>query len=240
MEPAEDGRAPLMPLKPLRAVIFDLDDTLVLSTVDFPKFKRLVIEEIVSLGEDRALYDPAETIVKILERFERRMTDRGLQETEIKAVLARLDRIMDTVELERVDETEALPGATETLTFLRARGVKIGILTRGCATYASRALARTRLEGLADALECRNSDTRPKPDPESYLRLVAALGVDKDQTVFVGDHPIDAQCALNAGVPFIGVTTGDIREQEFKKSGSYIVVRDVGELRSHLEPLLGD
>ena len=35
---------PIRPTKRLRAIIFDLDDTLVISTVDFPKFKRRVID----------------------------------------------------------------------------------------------------------------------------------------------------------------------------------------------------
>lgn len=232
--------APRTPKRRLRAVIFDLDDTLVWSTVDFPKFKHLVIDRIEEFGDDRSLYDPRETIVRIVDRFEDRMRGRGVPEAEVRAMLAELDRIMDAVELEKVDETKALPGAAETLAFLRERGVRVGILTRGCAAYAAKAMARTGLGGLVDAMECRNSDTRPKPYPDSYLRLTDALGVDKDETLFVGDHPIDAQCASNAGVPFIGVTTGDVSAEEFMRAGSFMVVKDVGELRVRLAPILDD
>ena len=214
----------------LRAVIFDLDDTLVLSTVNFSKFRRLVIEKIAAFGDDRALYDPSETIVRILDRFERNMRERGVQEAEVRRRLAELDVIMDAVELERVAETEVIPGAAELLAYLRERGLRIGVLTRGCQDYAERALAKTGLSGLVDAIESRNSETRPKPSPDSYLRLAEALGVDKDETVFVGDHPIDAHCAVRAGVPFVGVLTGDVPEEELVRAGSSFVARDVGEL----------
>lgn len=224
----------------LRAVIFDLDDTLVLSTVDFAKFKRLVIERIVAYGEDGSLYDPSETIVRILDRFEGRMRDEGVPEPVARQRMAELDRIMDAVELERVGETHAIPGAAELLADLRGMGLKIGVLTRGCGDYAERALCRTGLRGLVDAVESRNSETRPKPDPESYLRLAGRLGVDRSETVFVGDHPIDAQCAARAGVPFVGVMTGDMSEEELEKAGSVVVVRHVGELLDYLRSAAAD
>jgi len=229
---------PIRPAKRLRAIIFDLDDTLVISTVDFPKFKGLVIDRIEELGEDRGLYDPSETIVRILDKFEARMRGKGVPEATVKNMLAELDEVMDAVELERVDETTAIPGSLETLQFLRDRGVRVGVLTRGCESYARRAMSMTGIDGLVDAIECRNSHTRPKPHPDSYLRLVRTLGVEKDETLFVGDHAIDAHCAANAEVPFVGVMTGDVPEQVLLDAGSFVVAKDVGELRTLLAPLL--
>ena len=226
------------PSKPLRGVVFDLDDTLVVSTVDFPKFKGLVIDRIQEFGEDRSLYDPSETIVTILDRFERSVREKGVLDHRVRDMLAQLDRIMDEVELERVEDTAAIPGAAETLTLLRRKGVKVGVLTRGCEAYAKEAMARTGIDGLVDAIECRNSHSRPKPYPDSYLRLVDALGVAKDETLFVGDHAIDARCAKNAGVPFIGVGTGDVPERDLVEAGAFMVARDVGELGELLGPFL--
>jgi phosphoglycolate phosphatase len=205
------------------------------STVDFPKFKSLVIRRIGEFGDDAGAYSASETIVAILDRFERRMVGKGTAESEVRRMLAELDRIMDSVEMEKVERTAALPGAREVLELLRGRGVKVGVLTRGCAEYASRALSLTGMAGLVDSMECRNSHTRPKPYPDSYLRLVGALGVAKDETIFVGDHPIDAQCAANAGVPFIAVMTGDVPEEVLAAAGSAFVARDVGELAGFFE-----
>lgn len=226
------------PAKPLRAVVFDLDDTLVVSTVDFAKFKRLVIDRIEEFGEDKSLYRPSETIVAIMDRFERRVREKGAPEGRVRGMLAELDRIMDEVELERVHETAPIAGAAETLSYLKEMGIKVGVLTRGCEAYARKAMALTGIDGLVDAVESRNSDTRPKPYPDSYIRLAEALGVDKDETLFVGDHAIDARCARNAGVPFIGVGTGDVPERELLDAGAFMVVRDVGELRKRLRPFL--
>ena len=224
--------------KDVRAVIFDLDDTLVLSTVDYGKFKRLVIDKIVSHGEPRTMYDPKETVVSIVSRYESRMHEAGLPDEERKRRLAELDRIMDEVELERVSETKAIRGASELLELLRNQGIKIGILTRGCQDYATAALSEAGLMQLVDAIECRNSETKAKPNPESYLRLIEQLRVRKEETFFVGDHPIDAKCAANAGVPFVAVETGDVAPDELRAAGCVAVFPDVGSMVEWLKAIL--
>ena len=221
-------------IRKVKAVVFDLDDTLVESTVNFPKFKGLVIDRIVGYGENRSEYSPNETVVAIINRFEAKMRKSGVPEKEIRRRLSELDRIMDDVEMERVAETLAYEGALRLLKLLRENGIKVGVLTRGCESYARAALSNTNLFELVDAIECRNSDSKPKPNPEAYLKLVRELGVDKSETVFVGDHPLDAQCAANAGVPFIAVRTGDVPDELLRKAGCVQIFRDVGEMADWL------
>lgn len=237
------GAMPQVPVslpRRIRAVIFNLDDTLVESTVDFAKFKRLVIKRIATYGDDSSFYSPNETVVKIVARFEDRMRERGVDEDRILIMLADLDRIMDGVELERVSETTAIDGAVELLGYLRKKGMRIGILTRGCEEYALTALRITGIQALVDKVECRNSNTKAKPDPDSYLNLVRILGVPKEETIFVGDHPIDAQCAANAGVPFVAVRTGDVPEKDLCDAGSVEVFPDVRHMIGWFRMLLGD
>lgn len=222
----------------VRAVVFDLDDTLVESKVDYGKFKRLVIERIASNGEDKSRYSPTETIVSILARYEESLGQKGVPDEVIRERLAELDRIMDAVELERVSETRPIKGAAELLSLLRSKEIKIGILTRGCEEYAAQALSRAGLLDLVDAVECRSSDVKAKPDPEQYLRLVRALGVDKRETLLVGDHPIDAKCAANTDVAFIAVGTGDVSEEVMRDAGSAEYFTDVGQLAAWFEKRL--
>jgi phosphoglycolate phosphatase len=221
-----------------RAVVFDLDDTLVTSTVDYSKFKRLIIERIAQEGGDPRCYSDSENIVALLVRYGRWLAENGRSEDEIASRMAAMDRIMDQVEMERVHETTAIEGAREVLALLRERGVRVGILTRGCHEYAERALAAAGLADLVDALETRNSKLRPKPDPESYLRIVSLMGVTPDESLFVGDHTIDADCARNAGVPFVGVLSGSVPREVLLDHGSVEVFDSVGDLAPWLEESL--
>lgn len=223
----------------MKAVVFDLDDTLIESTVDYAKFKVLTIERLVHYGERREDYSPAETIVAIVKRFEDRMRARDVPEMEIRRRLAELDRIMDDVEMERVEESVAYPGSRRLLTLLKKHGIKVGVLTRGCHQYTTAALSKTGLMDLVDATECRNSDTRPKPDREAYDKLVRALGVRKEETLLVGDHPIDGRCASNAGVHFVAVRTGDVPDSALREAGALAVFKDVGEIADYLSSFFG-
>ncbi len=230
--------APEKKMRSIRAIIFDLDDTLVESTVNYAKFKTLVIERIASHGEPKSLYDPHGTVVKIIAKYEERMRRAGVPEATIRNRLAELNAIMDNVELERVSETKPVRGAVELLNLLRKNGIRIGILTRGCEEYTRLALARTGMLDLVDGIECRNAHTKPKPDPEAYQKLALRLGVKKEETLFVGDHLIDAQCAANAGVPFVAVETGDVPEEDLRKAGCMELFRDVGDMARWLDRLL--
>jgi len=62
----------------------------------------------------------------------------------------------------------------------------------------------------------------------------------KEETIFVGDHPLDAQCAAYAGVPFVAVGTGDVPDEVLKKAGSIEVFKDVRELADWLRKASSD
>lgn len=225
----------------VKGVIFDLDDTLILSTVDYERFKRLIIERISATGgDDPGRYSPSDGILSLIGRYRERMEENGLDAKQIAAELAEFDRIMDCVELEKIRDTREIPGARDLLALLRRYGIKTGILTRGCEDYATTALQLTGMDGLVDAVESRNSRVPPKPDPESYWRLVRKLGLRPEETIFVGDHTIDLICAKRAGVPFIGVMTGDLSEAELTEAGSVVVFESVAEMLRWARSALGE
>lgn len=225
----------------VKGVIFDLDDTLILSTVDYARFKRLIIDRIsATAGDDPGLYSSSEGILSLIDRYRDRMAERGEGAEKIAAELAEFDRIMDGVELERIQETKEIPGARELLTLLRVHSIKVGVLTRGCEDYAAAALDLTGMASLVDAVECRNSRVPPKPSPESYWRLAGRLGLRPEETIFVGDHTIDIVCAQRVGVPFIGVMTGALSEQELMEAGSAAVFTSVAELFHWAKTALGE
>jgi HAD superfamily hydrolase (TIGR01549 family) len=234
------GSAALPVRQALRGVVFDLDDTLILSTVDYARFKRLIIENISSKGENASLYSPDQGIVELIDRFADRMLRRGWTSEQLKASLDEFEMIMDGVEMERVHETRELEGARDVLEYLISRDIRVGILTRGCRDYAEEALRLTGLRDYVHAVECRNRSMPAKPNPEPYWHLVEQLGLRPEETVFVGDHQLDAVCAGRAGVRFVGVLTGDLTEKALVEAGSIAVFGSVADLLPWFRAALGD
>jgi len=104
------------------------------------------------------------------------------------------------------DETIAIPGSIELLHDLHACGFRLGI-----ATSSGRALPfldRWGVRQLFDGIVGREDVEIRKPHPEPVLKCLGHLGLAPQETVYIGDSPIDIQAGKAAGSYTIGVLTG--------------------------------
>lgn len=210
----------------LKAVIFDLDHTLIRSHIDFMEMRARMVDYLkhnLSIQPDLSKSTYEMTIEAT--RF---MEERGLAE-KIPRLLQDLNRIMTDVEMKYVSNAEVIDGTVQTIKRLKAAGMKIGILTRSCREYAEQTLKTTGLSDLVDEVAARDDGEKPKPDPSQVYWLMERMNVGSDSVVMVGDHPIDSLCAKNAGIGFVGVLTGSWGKEQVKELGS-VVVPSVKEL----------
>jgi putative hydrolase of the HAD superfamily len=82
------------------------------------------------------------------------------------------------------------PGAVAALRELRARGVKLAVLSN-CSEDVPTVWPASELAGLFDAETFSSECGVMKPDREIYLRTVAALEVEPEDCYFVGDGAND-------------------------------------------------
>ena len=91
-------------------------------------------------------------------------------------------------------------GVREALARLRARGVRLAVVTNKEGRYTDTVL---RAHGLTTTFDrVISGDTLPtkKPDPAGVLACLHEFGVLRQRALFVGDSSIDAATARNAGV----------------------------------------
>jgi putative hydrolase of the HAD superfamily len=81
-------------------------------------------------------------------------------------------------------------GVVETLEELRARGIKLGLISV-CSEEVPLLWPETALAGQFDATTFSAECGVMKPEPEIYLRTAQALGVDASDTLYVGDGAND-------------------------------------------------
>ncbi len=77
-----------------------------------------------------------------------------------------------------------------------------------------------------------------KPDPKVFDKSLATLkkkGINKSEVLYVGDSLDDYFAATNAGIGFIGLTTGIYSYEDFKNAGAGIVLSNIGELLDYIE-----
>ncbi|HEX2119588.1 MAG TPA: HAD family hydrolase, partial [Acidimicrobiales bacterium] len=85
------------------------------------------------------------------------------------------------------------PDAVPTLTALRDRGLRIGLLsnTHWPRSFHERFLERDGLVEFIDARLYTSEMPFQKPHPSAFVTAAEALGVDPERAVFVGDRPWD-------------------------------------------------
>jgi HAD superfamily hydrolase (TIGR01549 family) len=203
-------------LSTVRAVLFDLDDTLV-------QTKLTRYKAIVALAERYYGYTLTEAMID---------AHWGTPHHEFYAELfkevdADLERILSyRRQLDQEFPNAPYADTKQTLHYLTGK-YQVGIVTA-----AGREMIRAEVEPLHLPLEkllfIQTSEDTPfhKPDPRVFapaLRLLASLGITPEQVLYVGDSLRDYQAASAAGLHFVGLADRTTPAEAFRKAGAETV-----------------
>ncbi|HIE14993.1 TPA: HAD family hydrolase [Candidatus Bathyarchaeota archaeon] len=214
---------------PVKAVIFDLDETLIHSNIDFKRMKERVITFLERNGVTRGLLNLRMLNVEITRLAVKDLQEKGFSEDQIKEIFSQVTKIMNQIEIESLDGARPIDGAFETLSYLKKKGIKIGVMTRSCREYTERALSKSGLKRFVDVISARDDVDKPKPDPEHARHVLKLLGVKAEDAVFVGDHWLDCLCAKKAGLRFILVSRKDF-DKKTPAGHDFENVKDIKEI----------
>jgi phosphoglycolate phosphatase len=220
-------------LEGIRAVLFDLDGTLVETDIDFALMKR----EVLSLGEKYGVPSDELQPLDILAAID--WVAAWLEErsrcSEARRARQEAFEKLEQIELVHCSNAAAIPGAVELLSALRVKGIKIGIVTRNSRSGVRLSLERTGIS--AEILLARDDVPRTKPHPDHLLRALRVLNVRPEEAVMVGDHWMDVQGGKAAGMRTIGFLRPGRPDDFFDCQNPDLVIRDLGELMSPIERL---
>ena len=132
------------------------------------------------------------------------------------------------------ERTKPFAGEKECLAALRARGIRLGIVTNKSQAAAD-LLARTLLAPFGFSAVFGNRDGVPvKPDPALARMALEALGASAAEAAFVGDGETDVQTAKNAGMRGVSVLWGYRTREELSAAGASVFARTFAELQDIL------
>jgi HAD superfamily hydrolase (TIGR01549 family) len=181
-----------MPEKqPIKAVLFDLDGTLINTKRLYLESYRRALEP--DLG--RLLTDA--DILAIDSRTERRVFDTCLSSGDVADCMERFYQHYADLHGSLFEGLYA--GVAELLVQLRARGLPLGIVT-GKSRRAWEATATATELGPFAVVVVEDDVAQPKPDPSGLRAALAALHLVPPEALYVGDAVHDLHAARAAGV----------------------------------------
>jgi HAD superfamily hydrolase (TIGR01509 family) len=117
--------------------------------------------------------------------------------------------LMDELHALVMDELDrgvpAMPGAVALIDALRRAGTPVGLASNSSREFLDKALRVAGLERHFGATVAGDEVARPKPAPDGYLAVAAALGVVAADCVALEDSPPGVAAAKAAGMTVVGV-----------------------------------
>jgi len=185
----------------VRALIFDLDGTLIDSKLD------LALSVNAALGEMGRGPLPHEQIFSYVGQGAPNLIGRALgQGATEEECLRGLEFFIKYYSVHKLDHTVLYPGVREALDALS--GMPMAILTNKPVGASCGIIKGLGLAGHFRFVYGGNSFERKKPDPLGIETILRDFGVAPAQSMVVGDSEIDVQTARNAGTWVCGVTYG--------------------------------
>lgn len=207
--------------KHIKAVIFDLDNTL----LDFMKMKDAAIHSAVDAMVEAGLTVEKDKAVGVIKRIYdekgyeyQEVFDEYLRQTTGKVDYRYLASAI--VAYRRAKEASLMlyPRVNMTLMTLAKMGLKLGVVSDAPSREAWMRLCYLNLHHLFDAVVTFDDTGVHKPAPEPFRKICNLLGIQPDEALMVGDWP--EKDMVGAGQ--VGMTTA------FARYGDTLGVREPG------------
>lgn len=219
---------------PFRAIVFDLDGTLVNSVGSITTSLNTLLAE-----EGLPAVDQADVVdmvgdggKKLLERGFAR-AGRRLGSGEVDGMFQRYIPMLEDMPPAPDD---LYPGVRETLARLTGEGLALGVCSNKPYGPSLEALRAVGLLETFGAVIGGDSLPQRKPEPEPLLACLDKLGAEPDEAVMVGDNANDVGTARAARVPVIAVSYGYPR-MPVSALGADLIIDHFADLPGALERL---
>lgn len=189
------------------ALVFDMDNTVISSHIDFPAIRRELIALLRGIGGNEA--DEVLMGRAIAELVARGAAYDRVHGTEI---VSRMWAIIETHETEGLKDAGALDDAPTVLRRLKERRYRIAILTNNAREAAVAALQSAGLAAYPEVVVARGDAPALKPAGDGAAEAARRLG-NVERTYVIGDSWIDGAAAAAIGARFIAYrrTVEDLR-----------------------------
>ncbi|MFA6198333.1 MAG: HAD family phosphatase [Patescibacteria group bacterium] len=203
----------------IKAIIFDLDDTLVNT---WPWHRQAMDAALKPYNVQLADLEPSK-LHNIVGRRTRDAFEFIRHDLGVSAPRSVLEDARRTVfEALRESGQTLLPGTLELLERLKAASLRLVVVSSGKEPYVLSVLEKWQIKQYFDDIIGGDEVTKGKPDPEPYLNALKYLQLPASDCVVIEDSQSGIESAKSAGCYCVAVRNSNIPPQDYAKADGVV------------------
>ncbi len=229
-------------LKSIKAIVWDLDGTLIHFKIDYLRARKVAIKILKNYGVPKHLLTVKYSILENVSSARDYFHKKGFSDEKIEKIIADIDKKIMEIELEAALNATMINGIDQVLKFAKSKNLKQAIFTFNTKKNAKISLEKVRLLGFFVLIVGRDNISNLKPHPDHLRFICNELNVEPDEIVVIGDSDRDIEAAINVGAHSIALNTkrSNFHKQEiFEKADKIIELNEIpSKLINAIEELL--
>ena len=231
---------------PIKAILFDIDDTLFPTSAFAQEARRAAVHAMVEAGfgfDENAVF---EELLEVIAEFSSnyahhfnklvmRLDPSGERTPNIDLVVAAGVSAYHDTKFRSLQPFADVPAMLE---YARQRGWIVGVLSHGWTSKQAEKLVRLGVASLFDpgAIFISEKIGINKPNPKLYVRAAEELGLEPEEIIHVGDSPAhDVAPARSLGMTTVWARRASKWQASPEQVGADYVVDDFDQLRELLD-----
>jgi len=190
----------------IKAIVYDLDGTIIKFKIDFIRARREAIKILKKYGVPKHFLTVKSSILENVSKSREYFNSNNIYESEkIAQIINEVDGEINKVEYEAALQASHIDGIKEVLEFGLGKNLKQAIFTFNTHRNAEISLRKVNLMKYFELIVGRDNVENMKPHPDHLLLICKKLDVTPSEIIVIGDSSRDIEAALNVGAKSIAI-----------------------------------
>ena len=213
-----------------KAIIFDLDGTLLNSLVDIADSVNIVLKK-YNLPT-HPIDDYKLMVGKGIKSLVEEALPNNVNQSDFDKYFAEVTQVYEN---NQINKTQPYSGIIDMLKALEDNGTIINILSNKPIDFTKMVVSHFLGEINFKYVIGARKGVPQKPNPISVFEIIEGLELDKSEVLYVGDTGTDMKTAENAGLSSVGVLWGFRGLEELMENGAEYIIEEPSKIVSIVE-----
>ena len=219
----------------IKSIVFDYDGTLCEFQIPFLKMRQELLDFLNPTLNLPKNYLSLKDRMTVIGRKARDFLKNKKREGEWESIKQEIEKIIKKWEWDSAKKNEIYPFVKELLQYFKSLKIELGIFTLEPKEIIDFLLDKHEIKSFFKSIIARDDVINTKPHSEHLMKVLEELNSDPKNTLVVGDHPVDMECANNIGAIGAAVLNERHKKEDFNDYKVDFFLKDVSEIKQLFE-----